>query len=63
MKLIPYGKGRSPYSVSLDQKKPSKGYTKNNVVLCCWAVNSGKSNLSIKEYINICKAVTKKYTK
>lgn len=61
MVFEPYGRGRNPYSVSIDQKVPGKGYTKDNVALCCWAVNSGKSDLPYEEYVNICNAVVKKH--
>jgi len=57
MEFRSFGSGRSPYSVSIDQVIPGGGYTKDNVVLCCWIVNAGKSNLSIEEYLNICQSV------
>jgi len=57
MEFRSFGSGRSPYSVSIDQVIPSRGYTKDNVVLCCWIVNAGKSNLSTEEYLNICRSV------
>lgn len=57
MAFTKYGTGRNPYSVTVDQIIPKAGYTKNNVVLCCMAVNSGKSWLSVKEYVDVCKAV------
>lgn len=60
MDFYQWGKGREKYSISLDQIKPSKGYTKNNVSLCCWAVNRAKSALSMDEYIHICKCVAEK---
>lgn len=57
MILKKFGTGRSPYSVSIDRKDSSIGYLKNNTVLCCWAVNAGKNNFSIEEYVKICSAV------
>lgn len=57
MKFVQWGKGRIPYSVSLDQIIPKKGYTKNNVVLCCWIVNMGKFELLYEEYLKVCLAV------
>lgn len=44
-----YGKGKSPYSASLDKIIPSNGYVKNNIVLCCNAVNTAKGNLSVND--------------
>jgi hypothetical protein len=52
-----WGNGRKRYSISIDQIKPGCGYTKENVTLCCWVVNAGKSDLSLSEYINVCKCV------
>lgn len=41
------------HSVSLDRQDSSKGYTKDNVVLCSHAVNTMKSDLSIDEFKHI----------
>ena len=60
MTLTPSGLGRSPYSLSIDQKVPKAGYTKGNIALCCWAINAGKQNFSIDTYIKICRAVAKR---
>lgn len=41
-------------SISVDRKNPSLGYTKDNVVLCSFAVNSFKNDMDIlkfKEYL------------
>jgi hypothetical protein len=62
MTFTKYGTGRNPYSVTVDQVMPGAGYTKNNVVLCCMAVNSGKSWLSVKEYVDVCKKVVDNMT-
>jgi hypothetical protein len=62
MEFARWGCGRKAYSVSLDQKVASGGYTKDNVVLCCWAVNSGKNDLPLIEYIDICKKVTEHWS-
>ena len=35
--------------VSIDRKNSSLGYTKDNVVLCCWCVNNIKQDLTIEE--------------
>jgi hypothetical protein len=57
MEFRKYGSGRNMYSVSMDRIDSSKGYTKKNVVLCCFAANSGKNEYSITEYIKICRSV------
>ena len=36
---------------SLDKRDPSKGYTKDNTVLCCWAVNAAKGTRPEAELI------------
>ena len=35
--------------VSVDRIDSSKGYNKNNVVLCCWGINNMKQDYSIEE--------------
>lgn len=35
--------------LSIDRKNSSLGYTKDNVVLCCWCVNNIKQDLTIEE--------------
>lgn len=59
MEFARWGQGRKEYSVSIDQKILGLGYTKENVVLCCWAANSGKGTLAVNSYIEFCKAVVK----
>lgn len=43
------GKGRLPNSLSIDRVDNSKGYTKQNVVLCTSRFNTIKSNMSLEE--------------
>lgn len=38
----PKDKQRDPFIISLDRVDSSKGYTPENVVLCCWGINSLK---------------------
>lgn len=54
-----YGSGRSPYSPSIDRLDSNKGYLKGNVVWCIWACNAGKTQMSVEDYINVCKNVVK----
>ena len=35
--------------VSVDRVDSTKGYTKSNIVLCCWAVNNIKQDLTVEE--------------
>ncbi len=46
------------YSISVDKKDPTGGYTEDNVVLCCWVINNMKSNLDIDEFVHICQLIT-----
>jgi len=57
-----WGSGRKRYSISIDQIVPGHGYTKNNVALCCWIVNAGKSDLSLEDYIKVCNNVVNRAT-
>jgi hypothetical protein len=59
MTLPEYKNRRSPFTASIDRKNPSKGYTRGNIVWCCWACNCGKNCFSIEDYIFICKSVVK----
>jgi len=43
------GEGRNPNGISLDRIDPSKGYSKENVVLCTSRFNTIKSNMSLEE--------------
>ena len=40
-------------SISVDKKDPNKGYTKDNVVLCCNAINSFKAENNLEEFKKI----------
>lgn len=45
------------YSVSIDRMDSSKGYTQDNVVLCCDRVNCMKHESSIEEMKELCRAI------
>jgi hypothetical protein len=49
--------GSGPYSLSIDQVDPAKGYTADNVVLCLSAVNVMKWNNTTDEFLKLCQAV------
>ena len=52
-------KGRVFTNISLDQKNPGQGYTKDNIQLVCSAVNQLKSNwIWILYYIFVNKSFT-----
>jgi len=51
------GRQRDPYGVSLDRVFPDQGYTKANVVLCCWGVNTAKQEFTLAEFLHLCRAV------
>jgi len=51
------GRERDPYGVSLDRVYPDQGYTRGNVVLCCWAVNMAKGETTLEEFFHLCRQV------
>lgn len=53
--------GRVFTNVSVDQKNPGQGYTKENVQLVCSAVNQLKSNWNMDTVIYICKQIVNNY--
>lgn len=55
--------GRVFTNVSIDQKNPSQGYTKENIQLVCSAVNQLKSNWSMDIVMYICKQIVNNYGK
>ena len=54
------GKG-SPESVSIDRVDSSKGYTLDNVVLCCTFVNRMKNDRCVDEFVEWCQLVVDHY--
>ena len=44
-------------TISLDRLDSSKGYTKDNVVLCCGFINIAKNELSYDQFIKSCKLI------
>ena len=54
-------KGRVFTNVSLDQKNPGQGYTKDNIQLVCSAVNQLKSNWDMDTVLYICKQIINNY--
>lgn len=57
------GDSRNPTAISVDRIDSSRGYTRDNIVLTCWKVNAAKSDLSLNEFVEMCKAITEKYNK
>lgn len=51
------GRKRTMYAASIDRTDNNKGYTKDNVVWCCWFYNQAKSNLPQYEFIKLCSLV------
>jgi hypothetical protein len=49
-------------TISLDRMDSSKGYTKDNVVFCTATINTMKSDLSIKDFLDNCRMVIKGLT-
>lgn len=54
--LVPSNKTKFPQQPSLDRLDQTKGYTKDNVVLCCYSANIGRNenNLEIwKSFVTL----------
>lgn len=49
---------RLPSALSIDRVDPKKGYTKDNVVLCCRLVNEVKTNLTVNELLELCQIIS-----
>lgn len=50
-------KSNLPNTISLDRLDSSKGYIEGNVVFCCWRVNQAKNNMSISEFLEMCRRI------
>lgn len=53
-----FGKGTaSPNSMTVDRRDPSRGYVRDNVVLCTYLCNTMKSDLQEQDFYSLCQAV------
>lgn len=48
--LIPSEKARYPFKPSLDRLDLDKGYTIDNIVLCCYVANIGRNHNTVEEF-------------
>jgi len=46
-------------TVSLDRLDSEKGYEPGNVVFCCEKINKMKQDLSVDEFVRLCKVISK----
>lgn len=44
---------RNPLKLTVDRLNPNNGYTKDNVVLSCYAANCGRANASCEDWLKI----------
>jgi hypothetical protein len=49
--------GGAPECVSIDRVTPSAGYVGENIVLCCWAVNRMKDDMTVEQLRCWCERV------
>lgn len=49
----------NPYGCTMDRIDSDLGYIKGNIQLACWWPNKVKSNMSNREFINMCKDVAR----
>ena len=57
--LVPSSKGKHPQQPSLDRLDRNKGYTKNNVVLCCYSANIGRNETELDIWVDFLKKINK----
>ena len=50
-----------PMCLSLDQINPAKGYIEGNVQWVCWCVNFAKGELSMLDFVDMCRAVVQEH--
>ncbi len=58
--INPHGNGQFLYN-GLDRKKPKGGYTKANVVPCCWHCNMAKHRFSYKDFLAYLQRIAEHY--
>lgn len=49
--------GDGPNSPSIDRIDSTKGYTEDNVQWVIWVVNDAKSNMSMDDFLGLCKDI------
>lgn len=43
--------------MSIDRINPKIGYTKENIVICCWRINRMKLNYGVKDFLKLCEDI------
>jgi hypothetical protein len=51
--------GKNPRGATMDRINNSKGYVKGNIQLVCGLPNNVRGSLSIEDFKNLCKEITK----
>lgn len=57
--MVPEKGANSFFQVSLERKDPSRGYSKNNSVLCCLGINRMKYDMDEEQFKTMCMKVVK----
>jgi hypothetical protein len=57
MEIALKGYSSNNYVLSIDRKDSHRGYTEDNVVLCCDAVNTMKMQMETDEFLSLCKKI------
>jgi hypothetical protein len=55
-------RNKTPYSLSIDRIDSNKGYTIDNIVLCCSIVNRMKMDDDVNHFIQLCKDISHKHS-